>query len=161
MALGIGGGTGLFILITGWLDWLRPPEQRSHLGRFVQTALDGGAWDIVARKLDQNMTLLFGNLVSLLVPVVLVASAYVLARPGSRAARPLRRSFARVQLLRPGLIAVLVMWVIGFALNDSGTAIPALGAAFAIPVVIAVALKALADETFAGPVTTRASRRVR
>ena len=159
--LAIGGGTGLFILIIGWLDWLRPPEQRSHLGRFVQTALDGGAWDIVARKLDQNMTLLFGNLVSLLVPVVLFASAYVLARPGSRAAGPLRRSFARVQLLRPGLIAVLVMWVIGFALNDSGTAIPALGAAFAIPLVIAVALKALADETFAGPVTTRASRRVR
>jgi hypothetical protein len=159
--LAIGGGTGLFILIIGWLDWLRPPEQRSHLGRFVQTALDGGAWDIVVRKLDQNMTLLFGNRVSLLIPVGLVALAYILARPGSRAARPLRRSCARVQLLRPGLIAVLVMWVIGFALNDSGTAIPAVGAALAIPLVIAVALKALEDETLAGPVTTRASRRVR
>ncbi len=159
--LAIGGGTGLFILIIGWLDWLRPPEQRSHLGRFVQTALDGGAWDVVARKLDQNMTLLFGNLVSLLIPVGLVALAYILAWPGSRAASPLRRSFARVQLLRPGLVAVLVMWVIGFALNDSGTAIPAVGAALAIPLVIAVALKALEDETLAGPVTTRASRRVR
>ncbi|MEO8555740.1 MAG: hypothetical protein ABI474_03630 [Actinomycetota bacterium] len=158
--LAIGGGTGLFILIIGWLDWLRPPGQRSHLGRFVQTALDGGAWDIVVRKLDQNMTLLFGNLVSLLIPVGLVALAYVLA-PGSRAAGPLRRSFARVQLLRPGLMAVLVMWVIGFAVNDSGTAIPAVGAALAIPLVIALALKALEDETLAGPVTTRASRRVR
>jgi len=157
----VGGGTVLFVLIIGWLDWLRPPEQRSHLGRFVQTALDGGAWDIVVRKLDQNITLLFGNLVSLLIPVGLVASAYVLARPGSRAAGPLRRSFARVQLMRPGLIAILVMWVIGFALNDSGTAIPAVGAALAIPLVIALALKALEDETLAGPVTTRASRLVR
>ena len=159
--LAIGGGTGLFILIIGWLDWLRPPEQRSHLGRFVQTALDGGAWDIVVRKLDQNMTLLFGNLVALLIPVGLVALAYILARPGSRASGPLRRSFARVQLLRPGLVAVWVMWVIGFALNDSGTAIPAVGSAIAIPLVIALALKALEDETLAGPVTTRASRRVR
>src|SRR5665647_2998552 len=75
----------------------------------------------------------FGNPVSLLIPIGIVVLAYVLARPTSRTAGPLRRSFRRVQLLRPGLIAVLVMWVIGFALNDSGTAIPAVGAALAIP----------------------------
>jgi hypothetical protein len=154
----VGVATALFVLVVGLLDWLRPPESRSHLGRFVQTAIDGGASDVIARKLDQNMSLLFGNPVSLLVPVGLVALAYLLARPGSRAAGALRRSFGRVPLLRQGLVAVLVMWVIGFGLNDSGTAIPAVGAALAIPLVIAVALRTLEDETFAQPVTTRASR---
>jgi hypothetical protein len=151
-------GTGLFVLVLGLLDWLRPPESRSHLGRFVQTAIDGGAWDVIARKLDQNVSLLVSNRVSLLIPVGLVALAYMLARPMSRAAGPLRRSFGRIQLLRPGLVAVLVMWVIGFALNDSGTAIPAVGAALAIPLVIAVGVRTLEDETFAEAVTTRASR---
>jgi len=159
--LAVGGGTALFVLVLGLLDWLRPPESRSHLGRFVQTAIDGGAWDIVARKLDQNVSLLLRNPLSMLIPVGVVVLAYILARPMSRAAGPLRRSFGRVQLLRPGLIAVLVMWVIGFALNDSGTAIPAVGAALAIPLVIAVALRTLEEETYAGPVTTRASRRPR
>jgi len=156
--LAVGGGTVLFVVILGLLDWLRPAESRSHLGRFVQTAIDGGAWDIIARKLDQNMSLLFGNPVSLLVPLGLVTLAYIIARPTSRVADPLRRSFGRVQLLRPGLIAVVVMWVIGFALNDSGTAIPANGAALAFPLLIALALRTLEDETFAEPVTTRASR---
>jgi len=159
--LAVGGGTGLFVLLLGLLDWLRPAESRSHLGRFVQTAIDGGAWDIITRKLDQNMSLLFGNPLAPLIPVALVALAYILARPMSWAARPLRRSFERVRLLRPGLVAVLVMWVIGFALNDSGTAIPAVGAGLAIPLLIGLALKTLEDETFAAPATTRASRLAR
>jgi hypothetical protein len=162
----IGGGIGAFLVLLSLLDWLRPAESRSHLGRFVQTALDGGAWQVVTRKLDQNIALLLGYPLSLLIPVALVLVAYVLARPTSRAARPLRRSFGRVRLLRPGLIAVLVMWVIGFALNDSGVAIPAVGATLAIPLVIVIALKTLedemlADEMLAEPATSRASRRLR
>ena len=162
----IGGGTGAFLVLLGLLDWLRPVESRSHLGGFVQTAIDGGAWDIIVRKLEQNITLLFGNPLSLLIPVGLVLWTYILARPTSRAAGFLRRSFVRVQLLRPGLIAVLVMWLIGLALNDSGVVIPADGAALALPLVIAIALKTLedeklADERLAGPATTRASRRLR
>ena len=159
--LAIGGGIGAFLVLLSLLDWLRPAESRSHLGRFVQTAFDGGAWDIIARKLDQNMTLLVGQRLSLLIPVGLVVLVYVLARPTSWAARPLRRSFGRVRLLRPGLIAVVVMWVIGFALNDSGSAIPAAGATLALPLVVVIALRTLEDETLAGPATTRASRRVR
>jgi hypothetical protein len=157
--LAIGAGIGGFLLALGLLDWLRPAESRSHLGKFVQTALDGGAWDIVVRKLEQNITLFFNNPLSLLIPVVLVFFAYVLARPDSAAAAPMRRSFAAIPLLRPGLVAVLVMWVIGFALNDSGAAIPAVGATLALPLVIAIAVKTLGDARVAArPATTRASR---
>jgi hypothetical protein len=157
--LAIGGGVGAFLVLLGLLDWLRPAESRSHMGKFVQTMLDGGAWDIIVRKLGQNTTLLFANPLSLLIPVVLVLFAYILARPNWWAAAPLRRPFARFQLLRTGLIAIVVMWVIGAALNDSGAAIPAVGATLACPLVIAVALRTLEDERAARPVaTTRASR---
>ena len=159
--LAIGGGIGAFLVLLSLLDWLRPAESRSHLGRFVQTAIDGDAWNIISRKLDQNVSLLFGTPLLLLVPAGLVLIAYILARPSSRAAGSMRRSFKRVPLLRPGLIAVMVMWVIGFALNDSGTAIPAVGATLALPLVIAIALRTLEDEMPADPATTRASRRLR
>jgi hypothetical protein len=55
----------------------------------------------------------------------------------------------------------MVMWVIGFALNDSGAAIPAVGATVALPLVIAIALRALQDERAAGPSNGRASRLLR
>jgi len=157
--LAIGAGIGGFLFALGLLDWLRPAESRSHLGKFVQTTLDGGAWDIVVRKLEQNIALFFNNPLSLLIPVALVLFGYVLARPDSAAAAPMRRSFATIPLLRPGLISVLVMWVIGFALNDSGAAIPAVGATLALPLVIAIAVKTLAEARVAArPATTRASR---
>ena len=123
----------------------------------MQTALDGGAWDVVVRKLEQNVALLFGAPLLLLVPVGLVLLAAILARPSSRAAAPLRRSFERVPLLRSGLIAVLVMWALGLALNDSGAAIPAVGGTLALPLVLAVAVKALEDEWAAEPATSRAA----
>jgi hypothetical protein len=159
----IGGGIGGFLFLLGLLDWLRPAESRSHLGRFVQTTLDGGAWDIVVRKLEQNITLLFGNPLSLLIPLALVLFAYGLARPTTRLGAPMRRSFTYIQLLRPGLIAIMVMWVVGFLLNDSGAAIPAVGATLALPLVIAIAIRTLEDERLeeqkdARPATTRASR---
>jgi hypothetical protein len=55
----------------------------------------------------------------------------------------------------------MVMWVIGFALNDSGSAILAVGGTLALPLVIAIALITLEDEKAAGPATWRASRPLR
>jgi hypothetical protein len=111
----------------------------------MHTILDGGGWDNIVRRLVQNIMLLFGKPLWLLIPLVLVLFAGILARPNWWAAAPLRRSFARVQLLRPGLISIVV-WVIGAALNDSGAAIPAAGATLACPLVIAIALTTLQDE---------------
>jgi hypothetical protein len=156
--LTIWGGVTAFIILIGLMDWLRPAESRSHLGRFVQTALDGGAWDVIARKLAQNATLFFSNPLSLLIPVVLLLFGYLLARPTWWAAAPLRRPFADITLLRPGLIAIMIMWVIGFALNDSGAAIPAVGATLACPLVIAIAIRTFDDQWEARPVLTRSSR---
>jgi hypothetical protein len=95
---------------------------------------------------------------SLLIPVMLALFGYILARPDWWAGALLRRSFAHVQLLRPVLIAIMVMWVIGFALNDSGAAIPAVGATLACPLVIAIVLRTFQDQIAALPETSRASR---
>ena len=67
----------------------------------------------------------------------------VLLRPSSWGANALERAFERSPVLRAGLLSGLVVWVIGFALNDSGTAIPAVSATLAIPLVIATSITAL------------------
>ena len=61
-------------------------------------------------------------------PIALVFVIYVLARPTSWGSRALQRSYDQAPTLRPGLIALLVTLTIGFAINDSGVAIPANGA---------------------------------
>lgn len=156
--LAIGGGVAIFAAVLGLLDWARPVESRSHLGKFVQTAIDGGSWDIVVRKLAQNATLFFSNPLSLLIPVVLILFGYALVKPNWWASAPLRRPFEDIPLLRQGLIAIMIMWVIGFALNDSGAAIPAVGATLACPLVIAIAIRTFDDHWAGRPLTTRASR---
>jgi hypothetical protein len=156
-ALAIGGGTVLFLLVIGFADWLRPPESRSHLGRFVQTAIDGGAATIILRKARQNWDILTGSTLTLLVPIGLVFIVYILARPTSWGSRALQRAYERAPLLRPGLISLLVLFLIGFAANDSGTAIPAVGATLALPLVIAISVRTLLDETRSAETTTSAT----
>jgi hypothetical protein len=142
----IGGGTVGFLALLGIIDWLRPEDSRSHLGRFVQSVVDGTEGDIISRKLAQNMSILFGSTLTLLVPVGLFFVIYILARPTSWGSRALQRSFERAPMLRPGLIALVITLALGFALNDSGTAIPAVAATVAIPLVIAVSVRTLEDE---------------
>ena len=134
----IGGGIGGFLVLLGLLDWLRPAESRSHLGRFVQTAIHGGAWDIINRKLEQNITLLSATLCRCssrsrwsCSPTCWPGRPPVLARHA-----PVLQP--RSSLLRP-TDRVMVMWVIGFALNDSGSAIRRRGHFSPFPLVIAIA----------------------
>jgi hypothetical protein len=149
---------GLFLLVA-FLDSLRPTEQQSHLGRFFEALLNGGAWDIIVRQLDQNVSILFGNYrLALLVPIALVFVIYILARPTSWGSRALQRSFEACPTLRPGLIALLITLTIGFAINDSGVAIPANGAIIAVPLIIAVSVRVLEDEARMNA-STRALRR--
>lgn len=145
-ALIIGGVTvGLFALV-GFLDSLRPPTQRSHLGRFFDSIGTGGALDVVIRKVQANLGILVSSHLTLLVPFALVFVIYVLLRPTSWGSRALHSSFDRVTTLRPGLIAWLVVMTIGFLVNDSGVAIPSVGAMVTIPLVIAIATATVLGE---------------
>lgn len=136
---------GLFLLV-GFLDSLRPDEDQSHLGRFFDALGSGGALDIVLRKAEQNWGILISSPLTVLVPFGLFFVIFVLLRPTSWGSRALHRSFERVPALRPGLIAWLIVMTIGFFINDSGVAIPAVGATVAIPLLVAISSQSLRQE---------------
>jgi hypothetical protein len=112
------------------LDWRRPADQRSHLGRFVQQLIDGEAWTVVSRKGQANLGILTGSVLSLLLPVALLAAVW-LVRPGG-----LLRSTSQPAALRAGLLAVALDLLIGAAVNDSGVAVPATAAAVLVLLLI-------------------------
>ena len=135
--VGIGVVTGVGFLAMAGADWLRPEEQRTHLGRFFQSLLDGDAWGILVRKLETNVDLLLGpERAALLVPVALVAVIWVLARPSSAAGQRVQPLMATYPGLRDGLIGLVVALTVGFLLNDSGTAIPAAAALVLAPALL-------------------------
>ena len=149
----------LFFAVAG-ADWLRAPSSRSHLGRFVQAILDGNAMDIVVRKGQQNVDILLGNApLTLLVPAALLFVVYVLARPTSWGSRAMQRSYDQAPTLRAGLIALLITLTIGFLVNDSGVAIPAVGATLAVPLIVSVSVSYLLDEARSVAQTRSARRR--
>ncbi|MFH5821044.1 hypothetical protein [Georgenia sp. AZ-5] len=132
------------------LDWLRPPAERSHLGRFVETVLDGGLWSVVARKLEQNLNNLFGSVYALLAIGGIAVVVVLLTRPLRRGPRgrdgygwltggdTVGRLDRDAVMLRPTLVALATTFAIAFAVNDSGIVLPALGISLAVPLLVAV-----------------------
>jgi hypothetical protein len=115
-------------------DYTRPPSQRTHLGRFVGQIADGSAGSVVARKLDSSLASFTNGWHRWLVVgwVVLALAAYV----GHRLGR-LRVSPAVDHRTAGGLLAaLLVLAVLGAALNDSGLAITAFTFYVAAPLLV-------------------------
>jgi hypothetical protein len=152
------------VLVVGgvsYLDWLRPPAERAHPGQFVQTVIDGGAWEVIRRKLLANVELAIA--LPAVLAVSLVGIAIVLAivlRPGLFGTAPFARLLAEAPLLRTGLLTVVVMAVIGFVTNDSGAAIPPVAAIFTVPLVIAVTMHFISIEERRKPVRRRSDRHI-
>jgi len=156
----IGGSVVALFFLIGVADWLRPAASRSHLGRFIQSIVDGNALDVVIRKGEQNLGILLGNApLTLLVPAALVFVIYVLARPTSWGSRAMQRSYDQAPTLRAGLIALLITLTIGFLINDSGVAIPAVGATLAVPLILSASVTYLLDEARAAAQTRSACQR--
>ena len=134
--------TGAVLAVVAVGDWLRPPESRTHLGRFVQTVLDGGGWDVVSRKAGQNLVIVTSAPIQLLLPFIAIAVGVVLARPRRWGLEPLAVAYERSPALRPALAALAVLLVLGFAANDSGAAIPPVAGMLALPLLLAITLRA-------------------
>ncbi|UJH69827.1 hypothetical protein [Ornithinimicrobium sp. INDO-MA30-4] len=117
MALGVAGSLMI-------IDFLRPAGSRTHLGEFVQAVIDGEAWQIVTRKLDQSVGILIAYPASWIAVVVLLLVAWVVARPTSKV--------WQTPMMRAGAMALLACWFLGWVLNDSGIAVAALGLTVAI-----------------------------
>ncbi len=133
------------------LDWLRPADQRTHLGRFVDTVLDGGFFDVVGRKLAANFST-FTNPLSLVAITGVLVILIVLGRPVRLAAReantlapyhwlthgvPLKQIATDTPMFLPTVHAVYVALAIGTLVNDSGVVILGIGLAVLVPLLIA------------------------
>jgi hypothetical protein len=150
-ALGILASGAAVVVGFAVLDWLRPPDSQTHIGRFVQTVLDGGVWPVISRKASANLGLLTRSPLTLLAIAGVALVVLVLGRPlrtmaSARdggpfgwlsAGAPLTQLGTDAPMLRPGLIALATALGVGFAVNDSGIAIPAVGIAVVVPLLVA------------------------
>ncbi|MET0789511.1 MAG: hypothetical protein ABWY33_09735 [Cellulomonas sp.] len=127
------------------LDWLRPPDARTHLGRFFATVIDGGLWDVVGRKIAVNLRVLtsWRYLVLAVGGVLLTWLVIAGGRPRRGALMGTGSSMAGLQravpLLRPAVAAIGAALTVGFLMNDSGIVVPATGIAVAVPCLVAAA----------------------
>ncbi|WP_261809003.1 hypothetical protein [Nonomuraea sp. C10] len=134
-------------------DWARPAGQRTHLGTFVQQVIDGQAWTVVSRKFGAMVGVTVGNWSLTLLSLVALAFLFlVLARPSRWGASALGQAYAHAPALSAGLIGALTCAFIGFLMNDSGIAIPAMALTVAVPLTLASCVRALqlATPTTAG-----------
>ncbi len=150
---------GLVVGLVCYLDWRRPESERSHPGRFLQTVIDGGAWDVMSRKFLANVSLAIHLPVLLFLSAVLMAIVVVIVwRPGALGTEPLKRLLAEAPLMHRGLWSIIVMAAIGFLTNDSGAAIPPVAAIFTVPLVVSAVMHFLSIEARNAPVRRRRDR---
>jgi len=149
----LGGVAAVAAVVVGfaWADYARPPASRTHLGRFVQTFLDGGMWPVVQRKLEANLRML--GKARYTVPTVFASAMtlWLADLPGrwrwpARPRGTMADLFTAEPLLRPAVAAVTVALGLGFALNDSGIVIPATALALAAPLLVALVAAWLAED---------------
>jgi hypothetical protein len=133
LALAAAGG-GLVVTAFAIADHARPADAQTHLGRFVGQVLDGTAGTVIRRKAEANLSLLFHSPVTALLPVVVAFLLVLFLRPPA----VLRRTFDQSPAWRAGLLAVVTASGLGFVLNDSGAAVPALAIVVAVPATLAV-----------------------
>ena len=140
--LGLAGATVATVVAFGGLDLLRPPAQRTHLGRLLERIGDDGLAplsDAIARKSEVAWDLARPAARRWL-PLVAAGVAYLaLAAFGPRAA--LRRLGSRIPQLAPALAGVLIAGALGFALNDSGVAVPAMMLGVLTPALVHLTLE--------------------
>lgn len=143
--LGLVGLAGVLLIgAIAVTDWLKPAAQRTHLGSFVQQVLDGEAWTVISRKFGAMVGVTVGNWSLTLLSLVALAFLFlVLDRPSRWGASALDRAYTLAPPLRAGLIGTLTCALIGFLMNDSGIAIPAMALTVAVPLTLSACVRAL------------------
>lgn len=145
MAL-IGVAGVLAVSVIGVLDWLRPPADRTHLGRFVQSAIDGTAWTTVARKAGYAASTVTSGPTAWVTIAVLVVVGLLLWRRTRLQARWFDELDGAWPLVRPVALGVLIASVGGSLANDYGTRIATGLLAVAIPMAGLLLVRAAPDD---------------
>lgn len=118
LALGAGGAAA--VLGVSFLDWLRPPEDRTHLGRFIDELLSGELVAVVVRKLAQNIAMATGYWTLALVLVLAVLASIAILMPRRLRWRRLAALDAAHPVAHRVRIALVVGAWVGYAVNDTG-----------------------------------------
>jgi hypothetical protein len=121
----VGLGTLVVLVTAGFIDLARPEDSRTHLGRlFEDIGANGfGAFEtVVLRKLGANLDVLASSEWTLMVPVVFAFILYLIWRAPGR----LQRLQEVIPEERAARVGFVIAAVLGFALNDSGIAVPGL-----------------------------------
>jgi hypothetical protein len=125
-------GTAAVLVTFALVDLSRPADSRTHLGRLAAKVLDadnGGVATVLHRKVQANIGILTSSVWTWVIPIALAFLSFLLwRRPGS-----LQAVEERIPGLRAGLVGSLVAGIVGFALNDSGIAVPAMMLAVVLP----------------------------
>jgi hypothetical protein len=138
IALTVGGTLGALAAF-GTIDLLRPPEERTHLGRLFTLLGDrgpGAMTEVLDRKIQSNLHALTTSVWGLLIPASIVFVVHL--------ARSDRRLLQRLEATTPGLrlcvLGTVTLGVLGTTLNDSGIAIPGFMLVLAAPYLTYLAL---------------------
>ena len=147
----IGAAGVLAVGAIGLLDWLRPAAERSHLGRFVQSVIDGTAWETVARKAGYALESLTGGPMVWLATALMVALVLVLWQRVPWRVPWLESAEADFPLLRPVLWALVVAAVGGALVNDYGLRIVTLMAFTLVPLLALLVARTAPTPAAGGP----------
>jgi len=116
-------GTALTLGGFALIDLARPVDRRTHLGRLVVLFGDegsAGVATVLGRKFDSSLDTLTTSVWGVIVPAALAFLAFL----AWRSPVALRDLTGRIPELRAAIVGVLVLAALGFALNDSGIAVP-------------------------------------
>ncbi len=105
------------------LDMSRAPEKRTHLGRLVERIDERGFGDfvvVIQRKLGDNLGSLRHSVWGFTLPIALLLIVWLVKWAPAR----LEALRAALPEGRTALIGFTILAVLGYALNDSGIAIP-------------------------------------
>ncbi|WP_415647175.1 hypothetical protein [Stackebrandtia soli] len=149
LSLLIGGAT---ITVFGIVDYLRPPETQTHLGRFVAEVLSGDAGETLIRKASAALHTVTAG------PLTLLVIGVCVAIPLLWHTRVVNGLLAKYPVVLSAGIGVATVCVIGFATNDSGMAVPAFALSVAAPLFLAIAARySVNTAAERGPVAALAS----
>ncbi len=121
----------------GLFDLTRPSDKRTHLGRLFETTQSrgwSGLWTVLERKIYENLSVLFRSTWLLVVLIVLAFLAYLYSKHRDR----LHALVEWVPELRASFIGFAIVSILGFAVNDSGIAVPGMMLSVLNPTVVAL-----------------------
>ncbi len=118
------GGVAVAVVVgLGFVDLLRPPSSRTHLGRLLADIGNNGIGaftTVILRKIDANLSVLVSSVWTLMLPAVFLFIGFLFWKAPWRL-KTIEEEIPEERAAVGGLITAMVL---GFALNDSGIAVP-------------------------------------